>query len=114
METKEMYLLDFLTGHDGEKIYSLLDGEITFKGIEFSYEKLCKKPIKTSAGNYNANGSYSTHSDALCLLFPSKDLYEKYPLNPAKAWKEWQESKKPKRWRAKEGEEYWFVSCNIP
>ncbi len=45
----------------------------------------------------------------MCMLFPSKELYKKYPLDPRKAWTEWSESRKPKRWRAKEGELYYWL-----
>lgn len=44
-------------------------------------------------------------------LFPSRDLWLKYPTEPIKAWREWQEQRKlkPTWWRAKKGEEYWIV-----
>ena len=44
-----------------------------------------------------------------CLLFPSRVLYEKYPLDAYSAWMEWKEARKPKRWRAQEKGEYWCI-----
>ena len=47
------------------------------------------------------------------MYFPSKELYEKYPLDAYSAWMEWAGERKPKRWRAELGEKYWVVDIEL-
>lgn len=88
MEEKELNLYELLKDCAGEEFYSLTNGKIRF--------------IKTLENNllvfqgfsrvvFNQYGYlFSLHDgSAKCLLYPSLNLYEKYPLNPKKAWEEW-------------------------
>lgn len=70
------------------------------------------KPIACTGGNYNSDGTYTDPSDnGVCCLYPSRALYEKYPLDAYSAWMEWQSERTPKRWKAKseDNERYWTV-----
>ena len=60
----------------------------------------------TSKGHHSDNPNKGG-----CILWPSEELYEKYPLDPYSAWMEWKEARKPKRWRAEIGEIYWRISA---
>ncbi len=116
MEEKELNLLEILTGCENQEFYSPSFGKVTLRKIykESGY------PLYW----YCSYGDIYTFSDGrICkdsesIIFPSRALYKKYPLEPVKAWKEWSESRKSKRWRAKEEElyywlgSYWNVECN--
>lgn len=65
----------------GFKLYSLLHGEVSFRGIDETsdYPIMYDYPImgcmgeSTSAFYLTRNGSYSSNYDGGCILFPSKD-----------------------------------------
>lgn len=95
--TKELNLCELLKGCEGEKFYSLIVGDVTFEGIDSHWEQEAFKPIVCTGGNYNLDGTYTDPSDnGVCCLYPSRALYEKYPLDPYTAWMEWKEARKPK------------------
>ena len=122
MEEKELNLAELLKGCEGEEFFSISVGKVTFKAI-YDYDDTHKVRTirKDAVGNeYNIN----FHSDGrrnkagLQDLYPSEDLLIKYPLDAKKAWDEWASERKPKRWRAKRGDRYWWfndeleVKCN--
>ena len=108
MEEKELDLTQLLKDCEGEMLYSLIDGEVKLK--QLTDDVICQYH------KYHRSGYLSGCAlDGFCQLYPSRALYEKYPLEPVKAWNEWAENRKPKRWRAKQGEEYWYLSAlNTP
>ena len=108
MEEKELNLCELLKGCEGEVFYSLMFGEVTFKGvIEEPNLSFGEKPIATDQGRYLPNAMYGL--EGVPTLFPSRALYEKYPLDARAAWMEWKETREPKRQRAEKGERYWVV-----
>lgn len=108
--TKELNLLTLLNGCEKEKFYSLIAGDVIFKGIDSHWEQEVYKPIICTGGNYNSDGTYTDPSDnGVCCLFPSRALYEKYPLDAYSAWMEWKSERTPKRWRAEYYKPYWYL-----
>ncbi len=90
METKELNLCELLKGHEGIIIYSPLEGEVRLEGIR-PKDNYMIKPIVTEGGSFCANGKWQERPNAVCCLFPSRALYEQYPLDPYTAWMKWQE-----------------------
>ncbi|MDE7180072.1 MAG: hypothetical protein K2N88_02605 [Muribaculaceae bacterium] len=115
MEEKELNLIEILKDcPKGEMFFSLIAGNVTFQGVDSHWEQEVWKPIRCTGGDYNSDGTYTDPSDkGVCCLYPSRTLYEKYPLDPYSAWMEWKEARKTKRWRAKLGEKYWVVDIEL-
>ena len=113
--TKELNLCEQLKGCEGATAYFIAFGEVFISDIKANWIE-----VKLHYGNdspeftFNSKGQWSIGRDSQAALYPSRALYEKYPLDPYSAWMEWKESRKPKRWRAEKGERYWVVDsvCN--
>lgn len=111
MEEKELNLVELLKDCEGEEFYSHSYGNVILEDIVVSEQyPMVVRPmgydnIRREA--YYPNGKISKygHTD----LFPSRALYEKYPLDPYSAWMEWNPERTHKRWRAGRGEEYWRI-----
>ena len=54
------------------------------------------------------NGTFYDLADTECIIWPSKELYKKYPLSPSKAWCEFLKIKK--RFRAENGYQYYYIT----
>ena len=87
-------LAKILAGHERETFYSILEGDIRIKSITPAWIETYTNQI-----SYTNTGTLG-YAGGLCVLFPSRDLYLKYPADPAKAWDEWQKGQKTDRWRA--------------
>ncbi|MDE6436633.1 MAG: hypothetical protein K2K69_03895 [Muribaculaceae bacterium] len=103
----ELNLSEILTGCEGEEFYSLSLGTVKFEEIKEDLSLLfinvaADEPMYVTTEGYGAFGEGD-----VCLIYPSRALYEKYPLDAYSAWMEWKEERKPKRWRADEGGSYW-------
>lgn len=88
--TKELNLCELL--HEGDTVYSLVDGIGKVELLDedgFRLNNWCFRNDGTFAG--------SDSSTAKCLIFPSRTLYEQYPLDPYTAWMKWLEEQK-KHW----------------
>ena len=101
MEEKELDFCELLKGCERMEVYSLLEG-ITF--IRNVGNALI---TTTESNNYGEKGN--VYAGGECLLYPSKELYEKYPLDAYSAWMEWKAERKPKRWRAKKYQGYYYI-----
>ncbi len=105
---KELNLCELLKDRVGALFYSPYLGMCRLNDID----KDSDHPIELK----NDNDEWvilppSGHEpDGSVMLYPSRALYEKYPLEPAKAWQIWSEERKPKRWRAEDGEDYWWMN----
>lgn len=116
MEEKELNLCELLKGCEGEEFYLLDCGNATLDGIQTNNSRgdsikfLSLRSTNFNSGSIiiNPNGKRKAYGSV--ILYPSRTLYEKYPLDPYSAWMEWQSERKPKRWRAEEGEEYWRLT----
>lgn len=91
METKEekseipINLCELLKRHHGT-IYSVVhDADVEFK--------LANGYIELMGIEYYSNGSMYDVAGR-CLLYPSRALYEQYPLDPYTAWMKWQEGQR--------------------
>lgn len=109
MEDKELNLCEILKGHEGLQIFSLIEGEVAIR-----YISLNRDGTSIQLGYYyRANGTFSGGDGTLCLLYPSRKAYLKYPLDARKAWQEWIDGQKPKRWTPQIGETIYWVKANL-
>ncbi|MBD5173824.1 MAG: hypothetical protein HDT08_04215 [Bacteroidales bacterium] len=97
--TKELNLCELLKGCEGDWFYVVPCGEMELKGTR----GIGLKPLHFSRDTINCltKADGRAYEDGCCIIYPSRTLYEKYPLDPAKAWDEWVSERMPKRWRAK-------------
>ena len=91
MEEKELNLCELLKGCEGEEFYSLMHGKVRFMTI--GAEGFVMFDLPESFSVYD-NGKYDLHAEV--IIYPSRALYEKYPLDAKKAWDEWASERKPK------------------
>ncbi len=119
MEEKELNLCELLKGCEGEVLYSPTYGKCTLRAIYASNNRGFQPIISVrledgTSRNFASNGkiAWAVSKFAPISLFPYS-LYEKYPLDAKKAWQEWEESRKPKRWRAEERERYWVINHEL-
>ncbi len=113
MEEKELNLCDLLKGCEGERFYSRAYGEVTLNEIVID-DRPCSQEIKVYTPDPQSDRLWflrdgRKHKNGEIDLYPSRQLCMKYPLDAYAAWMEWAESRKPKRWRAKKGDEYWYI-----
>ena len=94
MEEKELNLCELLAYQDLSGTYSPIYGEVRVTDI--ACDCLVITPEHSSDNNVELfpDGRFSKNGD--CLLFPSRALYEKYPLDAYSAWMEWKAERKPK------------------
>ncbi len=105
-ECKELNLCELLKGHEGGAFYSPICGtDIELKEVFKSYlvfyldkDDDCTIECETRGwqriGTLDDCGTFKsiTYPDSACLIYPSRALYEQYPLDPYTAWMKWQES----------------------
>ena len=89
METKDLNLCELLKGHEGETFFSLLIGECVLSEITTPTDTY---PIKLEHSDYSSDGRFE--STGVPVVYPTRALYEQYPLDPVAAWTEWQELQK--------------------
>ena len=94
MGDKTLNLCEQLAYQDLSGAYSPIYGEV--KVTDIACDCLVITPIQSSDNNIELfpDGRFSKNGD--CLLFPSRALYEKYPLDAYSAWMEWEKSSKSK------------------
>lgn len=88
---KELNLVELLKGHDRETFWSPLFGDIRF----FRINTDDNKPLffEWKEGSVYTYPDGKMYSGTLPIVFPSRALYEQYPLDPYAAWMKWQEEK---------------------
>ena len=106
MEEKELNLCELLKGCEGEEIFLPDEGECEIVSvkedkIELSQESNCYVIL--------CGDSLWMKHTGFAYAYPSKESFLANPLNACNAWMEWKEARKPKRWRAKEVEGYWWI-----
>ncbi|MDE7345376.1 MAG: nitrile hydratase subunit beta [Muribaculaceae bacterium] len=118
MEEKELDLTQLLKGCEGEEFYLLDCGNATLDGIQTNNSRgdsikfLSLRSTNFDSGSIiiNPNGKRKAYGSV--ILYPSRALYEKYPLDAKKAWDEWASERKPKRWRANSEEpNFYYLNC---
>ena len=106
MEVKDLNLCELLKGCEGEEFYSLMHGKVRFMTIGADGFVMFDLPESFSVYD---NGKYDLNAEV--IIYPSRALYEKYPLDAKKAWDEWANERKPKRWTPQIGERFFFVNA---
>lgn len=96
MEEKELDLCELLRDYKGEKIYVLSHGYMTVMGGLIGTIELDGTGEHGETLNLVLNYDGTHIKGTEVIAFPSRALYEKYPLDAKKAWDEWAESRKPK------------------
>lgn len=123
MEEKEFNLCKILQGREGERIFLPGEGECEIVSIRKNAIEFTRNGIDRF-GLYNE--SLRLGSTGFAYAYPSEESFITNPLNARKAWLEWSEARKPKRWRAKsssgvavsecegywEGYSYWYVTSD--
>lgn len=100
MEEKELNLVELLKNCVGEKFYSRAYGEVTLSDIVRDFRpnsqeiKVYTPDPQSERIWFLRNGQ--KHKNGEIDLYPSRALYEKYPLDANKAWYEWAEARKLK------------------
>ncbi|MDE5998271.1 MAG: hypothetical protein K2G77_08700, partial [Muribaculaceae bacterium] len=115
MEEKELNLAELLKGCEGEKFFSPCYGNVTLSEVR-NDRIIVIADVNGKKHSFVPNGSHISNPVASCvMLIPNLGLYQKYPLDARAAWMEWEEARKPKRWRAKCYDRYWGLnSMGIP
>lgn len=111
-EDKELNLRELLKGHEGEEFFLLSCGNAQLDSIAFDkeYYPFEFKQILSKRTQYvQRTKEGKVYDSGVVDIYPSRTLYEQYPLDAKKAWAIWIEQQTPKRWRAKNGEEYYWV-----
>lgn len=95
-ENSQLNLCELLQGHEDEEFYSLVAGKCRLKEInEGAGYPICIILDACATWEYlTKDGKRFNVSDARCILFPSRSLYEQYPLDAYAAWMKWKEEQK--------------------
>ncbi|MBJ2188135.1 MAG: hypothetical protein JFR41_05860 [Muribaculaceae bacterium] len=95
MKTNQLNLCELLKGREGENIFLTTMGEVLVEKV--SEEHLFFRLRANEPGwRLNANGKMSENGEV--IAYPSRALYEQYPLDAAKAWSKWRNAQKRKVW----------------
>ena len=91
--TKELNLCELLREHEGEVFYSLIAGKCMLKEIikDAGYPICIILNACAIREHLTKDGKRFNVSDAGCMLYPSRELWQQYPLDPLKAWQKWRE-----------------------
>lgn len=112
MEEKELNLCELLKGCEGEEFYSPAFGNIQLEEIEDN-NLIFKEDYNEEVDELIQTDREGVHSfNGMPIIYPSRALYEKYPLDAYAAWMEWKEARKPKRWTPQIGERIFFVNTH--
>lgn len=104
---KKLNIREILKRYKVKDLYSPVCGECVFDPSSPG-EVIRVKPKKFfGCFDFYADGRYLRAGD-ICLLFPSRDLYAKHPLDAEKAWKEWIDE------NTKHAIKTWEDMCNNP
>ena len=91
VEAKQLNLCELLKGCEGQSFYSPCYGDVDL--IEVLNDRIIISSVandkKHTLGKRGKH--YAGFAECMCMLFPSRALYEQYPLDPIVAWTEWQE-----------------------
>lgn len=105
MEEKELNLCEILKGYEGEMFYSPCfgDSKLNSAGLPIYIEAI----DDGVSYELSSNGLFS--NQGVCSIYPSREAFLKYPLDACAAWMEWAETNKPKLWRAKRQDKYFYL-----
>ena len=107
-------IVEILTEYEIEYVYSPLWGNCGIKEIvPGSIFPILASFPGAPVFALRSDGSPDNTVEPRCMLYPSEDLFQKHPTDPAGAWAEWVKAQKEKPWRAGEDEEYWSLSATF-
>lgn len=78
-------LSKILKGHEGEKFFSIRYGEVILHDI---INDECDFEVEDNELYAIFDDNFITKS-GLAKIYPNSELFEKYPLDPIKAWDIW-------------------------
>lgn len=88
-ENSQLNLSELLKGHEGETFYSPIVGDCTLKAItDYIYVAVNDHP------SYCFFLDGRREKSGAVVFFPSRALYEQYPLDPYTAWMKWKEEQR--------------------
>lgn len=108
MTDQKFNLCQILKGCEGETIFLPDDGECKIVNVSEDTIKL------TRNGNYTiklSGESLLLQRTGFAYAYPSERAFLADPLKAKEAWTDWTEARKPRRWRAIHGDDYWFISA---
>ena len=79
----ELNLVELLENHIGEKFY------VTLVGADLELLKITGDTLMFCGTDFVCRGDGRRYNGGAVLVYPSKESYMKYPLNPYRAWMEW-------------------------
>lgn len=91
-ENSQLNLCELLKGHEGKMMFLTTMGNVFLESI--SEKDIRFKTHETAKDIYLLNGSGKMNEKGVVIAYPSRALYEQYPLDPYKAWSVWQEEQK--------------------
>ncbi|MDE5886456.1 MAG: hypothetical protein K2H46_02590 [Muribaculaceae bacterium] len=94
MEEKELNLYELLKGCEGTEFWSPMFDAVKLSRIDIEDNKPLMFNWKDGVIYTRPNGVM--YSNTLPIIFPSRALYEKYPLDARAAWREWADARKVK------------------
>lgn len=91
-EKKELNLCELLKGHEGESIFLTTMGNVFLESV--SEINIRFKPHEAATDSYLLKAGGKMSENGVILAFPSRALYEQYPLDAYTAWMKWQEGQR--------------------
>lgn len=85
-ETDGIDLRKILKGHEGEKFYSPVFGELQLNSANGS-PLYFESALECCSFDINPDGSYVKGQDV--CIWPSRELHHEYPCEPERAWRLW-------------------------
>ncbi len=89
-ENSQLNLCELLKGHEGERFYSPAFEDVKLINSRIEENRICIDTL-SCFGRVQLMENGTVVGPGECILFPSRALYEQYPLDPYTAWMKWQE-----------------------
>lgn len=102
-------LAKIIKGNNGCIFFCVIFGDVTLSKIRYKSDYPIAIKDKCGTDFYLDSEGKSLKGTGLTVLFPDRESYAKYPMDAEKAWYEWQLSNKPKAWRAKQDERFFWI-----
>lgn len=87
-----MNLSKILKGHEGKTFYSLTNGDVIYEGVqedEFGDSELLFRVPEYGLSVTTFISGRVSEQGGVVVIYPSEELYKRYPLNASEAWAEW-------------------------
>lgn len=112
LDSTTINLIPIISRTAQDKFYSPAFGNVTLTKIYYGQNELY---FDTEFSNHiilNKEGKFldTANLNVKCILWPNFVLYNKYPGDPVKAWKEWEENEALKRFGAQLGDPFYYIT----